>query len=183
MYHQVMPIIVDYLSIFGPGLKSKNYLDENFSSFREQMLFGRYGSAMMDNHIGRSGQQFQITYVLRSMANSSPQGTSRENQFWNARPAVIHHQFDTVNGNTLWLVAQGGEELEKRIQELTGSSGRIEDKSFGNATESFRSSLSVHLLNCFWASEGWRWRIQSLTQLLEQKVNKHDELQIKYANE
>src|ERR1700753_1908232 len=176
MYHQVMPSIVDYFSIFGPGFRIKDHLDENFSSFREQMLFGRHGSAITDGHIGRSGQQFQITYVLRSMVDSSAQGTVREQQYWNTRPAVIHHQFDAINGNSFWLIAQGGSELEKRIQEMTGSSGRMEDKSFGNAAESFRSSLSVHLLCCFWASEGWRWRIQSLNQLMEEKVGSHASL-------
>jgi hypothetical protein len=171
MYHQVMPSIVDYLSIFGPGLGSKESLDEKYSSFKEQMLFGRHGVAITDGTTNRSGQQFQITYVLRSIANSSPPGMALEKQYWNARPAVIHHQFDVSNGNTLWLVVQGGQELENRIQELTGPSGRPEDKSFETAEESFRSSLAVHLLNCYWASEGWRWRMQSLTRLMDQKVN------------
>jgi hypothetical protein len=62
------------------------------------------------------------------------------------------------------------DDIQKRIQELTGENGDEEDRSFETRARSFISSLAVHSVLAQWASEDWRGYIRWLEQVLEEKV-------------
>ncbi|PVH76551.1 hypothetical protein DL98DRAFT_425443 [Cadophora sp. DSE1049] len=47
-----------------------------------------------------------------------------------------------------------------RFKELIGKDARPEDKVLGNPDKCFRSSLSAHLLFCYWLIEDWRGYIK-----------------------
>ena len=89
---------------------------------------------------------------------------------WSIRQAAIHHQFDVEEGTHLWILTKGHEDLLDHFKELTGKRGRPEDKSFSTVDECFRSSLSAHLMYCNWSTEGWRWYIQWLEEIIEART-------------
>jgi len=89
---------------------------------------------------------------------------------WSIRQGAFHHQWDAEGGTTLWVVASAYKKLQERARQLTGPDGRSQDKSFNTATESFVSSLAVHLLFAQWASENWWGYLRWLEQVLEQKT-------------
>jgi hypothetical protein len=89
---------------------------------------------------------------------------------WPIRQAAIHHQFDVLEGTTLWLITKGNLDLKDRIQDITGKDGRPEDRAFGTSEECFKSSLAVHLMLCHWSTEEWRWYIQRLEAVIEEET-------------
>jgi hypothetical protein len=161
-FHQVMP---SYL-VFGTLSKAR---DLRFSGFREQTLLSSppRGPAIPELH--RSGRYYQLCYNLKSVAMVTSEDTLVKPS-WSIRQAAFHHQFDIVEGNALWIVAKGDREFKMRVQELTGKSGRVEDRAFGTLEECFRSSLAVHLLFCHWSTEEWRWYLQWLEDTIDGEV-------------
>ena len=89
----------------------------------------------------------------------------------NSNADVKHHQFDVVDGTTLWIVTRGGHDIKDRVQGLTGKDGRIEDRTFQTTEECFRSCLAVHLLFGQWSMEEWRWYIQWLEDIVDHEVS------------
>jgi hypothetical protein len=164
-YYQVMPSYIDLISIFGYHLDSKKL---RFSGFREQTLLTNPPEGLKIPDLGRSGQQFQLSYNLRTVNCTSNSSTPRDQQKWSIRPASFHHQFDVIYGTTLWLVTKGDvEDVKTQIEEVTAYNGRLKDRSFGTPEECFISSLAIHLVHCNWSNEAWRWHIESL----EARVN------------
>ena len=173
-YHQVMPGYLNFVSVFGQQTKPHN---ARFSGFREQTVLSTPLQGQAIHDLGRSGRQFQLCYNLKSVSRTSPEATVTvtkiEKKFWrwSTRQVALCHQFDTVEGTTLWILTKGGLDLKERIQEMTGSNGRREDRTFGTPQECFQSSLAVHLLLAHWANEGWRWYIQWLEDVIEEEVS------------
>ena len=174
-YHQVMTSYLDFISVFGSGSESGAARELGFSSFKEQMTLrlGSPSSTTAVPDLGRSGRQFQLCYNLKGVKCLSDEGTSIKFKLWSIRQGALHHQFDVVEGTTLWIVTKGEveEDIKARVQDMTGKDGRIEDRSYGDAKECFISSLAVHLLYSSWATEGWRWYIQWLEDVIEAEVN------------
>ena len=177
-YHQVMPSYLDFLSVFGSQSEPR---DLRFSAFREQSFLSDPPRAPKIAILGRSGRQYQLSYNLKSVARIPPDKASTKRSQWSIRQAAFHHQFDVVNGTTLWIVTKGkldqkekeeGKlDIKERIQDLTGKDGAPEDKSFGTPEECFRSSLAVHLLYGYWSVEEWRWYVQWLEQSVDDEVS------------
>lgn len=153
-YHQVMPSYLDFMYVFGKQEKSR---DLGYSSFREQTLLSDAPRGPAVNVLGRSGRQYQMSYNLKApFLKTSP------DNLWTIRQAAIHHQFDIVEGTSLWVITKGDTELKNRIELMTGPDGRPEDRAFTSPADCFKSSLAVHALIAHWAGEDWRWRIQAL---------------------
>ncbi len=166
-YHQVMPVYLDFMFVF--GLQS-DPRDLRFSGFREQTTVNRLPCNARDSNIGRSGRQYQLSYNLKTVVLKSRGDGHITNNIWSIRAAAIHHQFDVVEGNTLWIVTAGGRDLKDRYKELTGEGGRPADKAFADREQCFRSSLAAHLLFCHWATEGWRQYIRWMENVIEDQV-------------
>src|SRR5690606_558174 len=84
---------------------------------------------------------------------------------------AIYHQFDVEYGTTLWIITKGRNDIQQRFKDLTGPSGRLQDKSFGSPDECFRSSLAAHLMFCHWSTEDWRWYIRWLEGVIDAEVS------------
>lgn len=170
-HHQVMPQYLQFISVFGVKSESNEMAfsgrDLRFSGFQVQNAACRKMTAIDD--IGRSGTYFQMCYNLKNVAEKSK-------DIWSIRQAAFHHQFDIGTGNALWISTKGGlDDIKKRVESLTGASGKPEDRSFGDVFECFRSSLAVHLMYCHWSTEGWRWYIEYLERRIEQEVSRLSE--------
>lgn len=167
-YHQVMPGYLDFMFVF--GLQSEPR-DLRFSGFREQTLLTTPPCGPAVPGLGRSGRQFQICYNLKSVACSSATSISAKQKSWSIRQAAFHHQFDVLEGTTLWIVTKGNLDIKTRVENMTGKDGRPDDRAFDSPEDSFKSSLAVHLLYCHWSGEEWRWYIQWLEDVIDQEVS------------
>ncbi|VUC32783.1 unnamed protein product [Clonostachys rosea] len=163
-FHQVMPDYLDFMFTF--GLQSEPR-DHRFSSFREQRSFRNGKTSLAIDPLARSGTQYQLCYNLKgvTLKRKDPEYSSKDE--YSLRPAAFYHRFDVKNGNALWIVTKGGLDIEGRFKELTGRDARPEDKSFNNVDECLRSSLSAHLLFCYWSMEGWRGYIKWLELIVD----------------
>lgn len=157
-YHQVMPSYLDFVYVFGKQEKPR---DLGYSGFREQTLLSA-PPCLAVQELGRSGRQYQMSYNLKApFFNVS-------DKLWSIRQAAIHHQFDIVEGTSLWIVTKGDLELKTRVESMTGPNGRPEDRDFTSPANCLKSSLAVHTLVAHWAGEGWRRRIQELEVDIDQ---------------
>lgn len=167
-YHQVMPEYLDFISVFGQQSSPREL---RFSGFREQVLLSKSVKGLSMPSLGRSGQQYQLCYNLKSVACLSAADTTLKQKEWSIRQAAFYHQFDVGHGTTLWIVTKGDLEIKDRLQEMTGKDGRPEDRAFGTPEECFGSSLAVHLLYCHWSTEAWRWYLQWLEDVTDHEVS------------
>lgn len=166
-FHQVMPDYLDFMFTF--GLQSEPR-DHRFSSFREQRSFRPSKTSLAIEPLGRSGRQYQLCYNLKgvSLKGQDPEDPSLDQ--YSIRPAAFYHRFDVDNGNALWIVTKGGNDIEDRFKELTGRDARPEDRSFNDLSECLRSSLAAHLLFCHWSMEGWRDHIKWLELIVDNET-------------
>jgi len=169
-HHQVMPCYLDFLFPFGLQSLPRDF---RFSAFREQTLIKSPARSPAIPGLGRSGRQIQLSFNLKGVSCTSDSKDILEKR-WSPRQAAVHHQFDVELGTTLWILTKGDLQLKDRIQELTGSKGRLEDRSFGTVAQCLISSLAVHLLLCHWSCEEWRWYILWLEEVIEYEVSQND---------
>jgi hypothetical protein len=151
-FHQVMPAYLEFIQVFG---QQADQPDPRFSSFRDQTNIGQSSQHLAVPPLGRSGRQFQLCYNLKNIGLKREDPKDILKNEWSIRQVAVHHQFDVVEGTTLWILTKGDLDLHQRFKELTGKDARTEDKSFGTVEESFRSSLSAHLLWCYWSLDDW----------------------------
>ena len=163
-YHQVMPEFVDYVGVFGT---QEGPADPIFASFCEQTTLSPRTALSMPQ-LGRSGRQFQMCYILRAPARKTNKYGG--NVEWSLRPTAIHHQFDVVEGTTVWTIIRGGEDVYERIKYLTDKFGRPEDRDMSDAATGFRASLPIHLLVAFWALEQWKPYVAWLDSIVKDRV-------------
>jgi hypothetical protein len=168
-YHQVIPVYLDFIFVFGAR---SDPLDLRFSGFRQQMTLSESMQRPAVSSLGRSGRQYQLCYNLKGVTLRMEDKTNHELDDWSIRQVAIHHQFDVVNGTTLWIINKGHTDILDRFKTLTGPNGEPESKSFGTVEQCFRSSLAAHLLYCHWSTEGWRWYIRWLESVIDKGVSK-----------
>jgi hypothetical protein len=170
-YFQVMPNYIDFLSVFtvkfGEQVES---VELRYSGLRERILLSGPGRGLQLPYIALGGRNYQLCYNLKCVALKERK-RRKEDWLWSPRQGAFHHQFDTHQGASLWIITSARNTLQKRVQELTGADGMLEDKNFNTAADSFISSLPVHLLLAQWATEDWRGYIRWLEQVLEDKVS------------
>ncbi|KAF2477653.1 uncharacterized protein BDR25DRAFT_249788 [Lindgomyces ingoldianus] len=163
-FHQVMPVYLDFMLVFGAQSDPK---DLRFSGFREQSIMQNPPRGPTIPELDRSGRHFQMCYNLKGVTFKKKSDESIKLDEWSIRQAAVYHQFDVVFGTTLWIVTKGRIDIQQRYKELTGPDGRPEDKSFATLEECFRSSLAAHLLYCHWSTEDWRWYIRWLERVID----------------
>ncbi|KAG9195927.1 hypothetical protein G6011_01048 [Alternaria panax] len=165
-YHQVMPVYLDFMLVFGAQSDAK---DLRFSGFREQIRLKTPASGHSASELGRSGKHFQLCYNLKGVQFKQKSDVDITLDEWSIRDAAIYHKFDVEYGTTLWIVTKGGRDLRDRYAELTRSTGRSDTLMYNDATSCFRSSLATHLLYCQWSAEDWRWYIIWLEKVVDQE--------------
>lgn len=146
-YHQVMPEYLDLLSPFGEQIGTPDLVH---SAFQESLCLDSPVNALRMPDLGRSGQHFQISYNLRTVAFKS------RDRSWSIRPAAFHHQFDIKEGRAFWIITSGyASGIEERIEEVTSLKGKPIERDFTTPEASLRASLVIHTLCAHWAQESW----------------------------
>ncbi|KFY09750.1 hypothetical protein V492_05364 [Pseudogymnoascus sp. VKM F-4246] len=166
-YHQVMPDYLDFLFPFGLQSEQRDF---RFSAFREQTLLKSPACGPAVPGLRRSGRQIQLSFNLKGVHCSSGAEVPTREKIWSPRQAAVYHQFDMELGTTLWILTKGNLELKTRIQDMTGTHGRLEDKSYGAVSQCLISSLAVHLLLCQWSCGDWRWYILWLEEVIAEET-------------
>lgn len=115
-YHQVMPVYIDFMSVFGVCTQER---DLRFSGFREQSFMGENRPGLSIPGLRRSGKQFQLCYNLKCITLYMESKEEPGLNVWSIRQAAVHHQFDVVEGTTLWIVTMGSLELQQRSKKPT----------------------------------------------------------------
>jgi hypothetical protein len=194
-----MPSFFDFVSLFGRqgkkrdlrfgGFRAQSFLD---SELQRQLTAAtsvqppttnqaqpKSSSAVVVDgpripDLGRSGQGYQLCYNLKSVVNKAPDvkpDQPVQEKDWSIHQAAIHHQFDVLEGTTLWITTSGNEHIQDAVEELTADDGRPEDRTFTTPHHCFKSSLAVHLLICHWSTRGWRERLRWLEDVVERQVS------------
>jgi hypothetical protein len=170
-YHQIMPSFADLLFVFGTSLEAR---DLTYTSFKRSIMLTKSSRGLAMPSLGRSGKGYQLCYNLKAavLKDSAPGRSSSE--IWTIRQVAIHHQFDVEQGTALWVTAaatgyEKHQDVRDRILKMTGKNGRTEDRSFGDASQCFRTTLAIHLNLCHWATSEWRAYIQYLEDVTSQK--------------
>lgn len=170
-FHQVMPCFLEFLTVFGRQDEAK---DPRFTGFRELIVLGHQSEVLAVPDLGRSGRHYQLCYNIKSVVNKGgDEGRPMFNP-WSTRQAAVHHQFDVVSGNTLWIVAKGNLDLQRRFTAMTKKKAPLDGRSFAMTEECFRSSLAAHLLFCLSATEDWRGYIQWLEEKVTEIVSREN---------
>jgi len=184
-YHQVMPSIIDFLAVFAHPPQQREL---GFSGFFHQTTLSCKTPQTMQSSaahaiqipqgpavaaIGRSGLQYQLCYNLKRVVLK--EGTLKDpyyEQDWSIQQCEFHHQFDVVEGTMLWVSAKGGlDDYRDKVLELTGGAPGIpEDIEMGDRVQRFKASLTVHLMNCYWAIDEWRNYVSYLETAIEKEV-------------
>ena len=168
-YHQVDPVYLDFLFAFGTQIDP---LDQIFGGFCGRIPFEATLSSREADlaGLGRSSQRLHLSYNLKTVAADSPSGTDISAMRWGIRQLAVHHQFDFVSGKTVWVLAREGTDIQSRIQGLTGIDDDPKGRAFSSLSNSFRASMSPHLLYAHWAVENWRWYMWWAEQLFASSV-------------
>lgn len=178
-YHQVNPAYLDFISVFGlfADKDSRRFSGRalRFTGFRPLNPSCLQLSSLASH--GRSGRSYALCYNMKRVAKDPGQ------KLWSIQQAAFYHQFDVENGDALWIsTLSDHEELKRKVEELTHERlGSLEDRSYGNVLESFRSSLGVHLTYSRWSTGGWRWYVESLEDQIENIVG-HCDPYVAFAN-
>jgi hypothetical protein len=163
-FHQVMPSILDFISVFGVQEKPRHI---QFSSFREQDLVSRAPAELKVAVLERSGKQYQMCYNLKSVLLNDADNS------WSDVQAAAYHQFDFEHGNSLWIFVQGHWDMKGRISSMTPESWKPGDHGLNFETEAdcLRSTFRTHLMFCEWSMEGWNERLAWVEDQVETVVS------------
>ncbi|KAK6836323.1 hypothetical protein PG987_006818 [Apiospora arundinis] len=170
-YHQVSPIFLEYLDVYGSPSAEDREL--RFSSFRTEtsLVDAKVGSII--DGLRRSGRRYQMCYNLKTVAEKDLSENKDEKKkkdpsekSWKIRQSVFHHQFDVGSGTQLWIFGDPHAAIKDRVANLV--SDQVNHLSrFDSVRASFKTSLEVHLDIGRWSTTGWRSHIASLETKVE----------------
>lgn len=160
-YHQVMPAFLDFIFPFGKQIYTRDFF---FSGFRhENRLVGSDVGPSLPK-LGRSGQEVRVCYSLKSVERSDEPAEQRAP--WSVRQTATYHSFDVETGAALWMSVKGNDLIQDRVMTATEDL-EPERRPFSTKERAFEESISVHLINCRWAGEQWRWYLNDLEEELQ----------------
>ncbi|KAI0425762.1 hypothetical protein F5Y09DRAFT_88918 [Xylaria sp. FL1042] len=163
-YHQVMPTYIDFLLVYGAQEEDREL---RYNAFRTRTTFVNPEPGSIIPDLNRSGRQHEICYNLKAVAPKDP----TKNQFiksrWRIRQSAVYHRLDLGTGSALWIIADPREAVKRVIGEILPEGLVPKTFHFDTFSESFNSSLDTHLAIAQWASDEWRWHLQSLEETID----------------
>ncbi|PGH11426.1 hypothetical protein AJ80_07104 [Polytolypa hystricis UAMH7299] len=103
-YHQVMPVYLDFMFVFGA---QSDATDLRFGGFHQHVMMRDPPRGPSMPELGRSGRYFQLCYNLKGVTPKLKSDVNLKLDEWSIRQAAIYHQLDVVYGTTLWIVTKG----------------------------------------------------------------------------
>ncbi|KAJ4385510.1 hypothetical protein N0V93_009938 [Gnomoniopsis smithogilvyi] len=163
-YYQVMPSVLDFVYMYGsPNGKDR---EMRFSRFRTEMsLDNTYVDLELDA-LKRSGKRYQLCYNLKTIVLKERNEEKVINKEWKIRQAFFYHQFDVEKATQLWLIGDPLSAVRSWVTEHIHAQTNHQTR-FGNFVASFWTSLETHLTYIRWATDEWRWHVESLEEIIE----------------
>jgi hypothetical protein len=170
-YFQVMPSILDFLYVY--GAKRGEDPELRFSGFKAEKTLTNPDPDLTIPALNRSGLGFQMCYNLKSVWVKDKNETEGVivNTSWKIRQAVIHHQFDLVKSTQLWILGDPRGSMHELMEHQFNEQSRENASKFESFSQSFKTSLDVHVTYARWAAEGWRWHVQWLEETIQRLVS------------
>ncbi|KAI8624161.1 hypothetical protein F5Y19DRAFT_337129 [Xylariaceae sp. FL1651] len=163
-YHQVMPTYIDFLLVYGAQEEDREL---RFNSFRTRTTFVNPEPGSIIPDLNRSGRQHEICYNLKAVAPKDAGKSQFVKKRWKIRQSAIYHRFDLGTASALWIIADPREAVKGIIGEILPEGATPKLFQFSTLPESFNSSLNTHLALAQWASDEWRWHLQSLEETVD----------------
>ncbi|KAI0024211.1 hypothetical protein F4780DRAFT_726343 [Xylariomycetidae sp. FL0641] len=169
-YHQVTPNFLEFLDVY--GCPSAIGRELRFSGFRSELYLQNPEPGLIIPELNRSGRHYQICFNVKAVFEKSHgDGTLMP---WKLRQEAVHHQFDVGTGTQLFIFGDPHADMSDRIRELYSEKpvSRNYSDRFGTVSQSFSSSLEIHLQIARWATGGWRQYILSMEGEFEERTSK-----------
>ncbi|RTE80741.1 hypothetical protein BHE90_004789 [Fusarium euwallaceae] len=148
-FHQVDPSFLDYVFSFG---STEEPLDYHMTGFNcSDSLDVAAGRLLNIPKLGRSGREFRMQYLLRSLERGSQPGNTG-----NIRQMAVYHTFDIVTGKALWINLKANGLMESRLREATADFPALGPKAMDTLAGSFTATLAAHMVHLEWCDEDWR---------------------------
>ena len=160
-YCQAMPSFLDCILPFGEQVEK---LDSLFCGFRYQFSMGSKDHTSRFAQGGRSGNEYQQTYSLKSVeyVGQDPRWP------WYIRRTSVFHSFDLSEGRAVWVILKANKVIMERVSNDVSK----EKNSPSNRAAGFASSLRIQAIPCDWAEENWRWYINFLEERLRPIIDR-----------
>ncbi|KAL2673948.1 hypothetical protein Neosp_012394 [[Neocosmospora] mangrovei] len=149
-FHQVDPSFLDYVFSFG---STEEPLDYHMTGLNCNDTLDVAADRLLDiPKLGRSGCEFRMQYLLRSLERGSQLG----NTTGNIRQMAVYHTFDLVTGKALWINLKANGLMESRLKEATTEFPALGPKAMDTLAGSFAATLAAHMVHLEWCDEDWR---------------------------
>ncbi|KAI1346722.1 hypothetical protein F5Y01DRAFT_308100 [Xylaria sp. FL0043] len=163
-YHQVMPTYIDFLLVYGAQEEDREL---RYHAFRTRTTFVNPEPGNIIPDLNRSGRQHEICYNLKAVAPKDPTNNQLVRNRWRIRQSAVYHRLDLGTGSALWIIADPRKAVKTVIGEILPEGPVPKNFHFDTFSESFESSLGTHLAIAQWASDEWRWHLQSLEETID----------------
>lgn len=164
-----MPYFPDFLYSFGPK-NGEERESSRFSGFRTEKTLQKIKPELVLPALNRSGKRYQLCCTLKSTSRVDLGSGPSAVKIWRIRSAVVYHQFDIDCGTQLWIIGDPIQGIQDLVREHIHEQKNHKDK-FGSALQSFNTTLQMLLYYSQWATEDWRWRVQSAEEELQKIVS------------
>lgn len=155
-----MPAFMENMFSFG---FREHGLDCNETSFHANHHLNTDDGGVRVPVLGRSGQQLQHCYGLRSVERSSGQ----VNWPWSVRQCSIYHSLDLQSAQATWIVVKANRLIEKYARDAMKSSSYRDGLEPDNVARAILASFAIHELVASWSGSNWQSYITFIENRLQ----------------
>ena len=159
-HHQVMPIFLDDLCMFGSREHSQNCA---VTAYRADNRLSESQRGVHIAEYGRSGRVMQHCFGLRSVERSGAHDTWP----WSIRQSSVYHSLDLESGQTTWIVVKANRLIEKMVRDSLSSENSTGVQDSRKVEAALISSLKLHDLIVQWSCNDWSRYIDFLENELQ----------------
>ncbi|RSL87372.1 hypothetical protein CDV31_016259 [Fusarium ambrosium] len=166
-FHQVDPRFLDFVSSFGATDEPLDYHMTGFSC--HDSLDVADERLLEIPKLGRSGREFCVQYLLRSLERGSGLDNTTT---WNIRQMAVYHTFDLVTGKALWINIKANGLMENRIKEASTEFPALGSEAMNDLAGCFTATLETHMVHLEWCDEDWRACINDIERKIRTVLTK-----------
>ncbi|KAI8624440.1 hypothetical protein F5Y19DRAFT_315367 [Xylariaceae sp. FL1651] len=155
-YHEISPNFLEFLDVY--GMPNAEDQEMRFCGFRTDVHLQNLDGGSIIPDLNRSGRRYSICYNLKTVKEKRASSVR-----WKIRQEAIYHQFDVGTGTQCWVFGDPHAAMKQRLAMVFHECETHRD-NFATVSNSFSSSLDVHLEAARWSSGDWRSHMSFLEQ-------------------
>lgn len=161
-FHQISPNFLEFLDVY--GMPEAEDQEMRFCGFRTEVHLWDSDPASTIPDLNRSGRRYDVCYNLKTVKRKD-----KNSRRWKIRQEAIYHQFDIGTGTQCWVFGDPHAAMKERLSRLFHES--LDHSSrFSSISESFNSSLDVHMEAARWSNGDWRSHMACLEKEIQELV-------------